>query len=99
MKLQTLSFQEILKLTEDVYEAAMVVSRRSRQIIDRRVIEQAFDEEEFLEEIIGVEENTINEDYEELDKIAPIAMNEFLTGELEWHYAEKTADDETAEDA
>lgn len=82
MSIETLSLREIEKQTKDMYEAAVVIARRARQIIADRVVETDFDE---TAEEIGLMDEP-DEEYVELEKATTQALHEFLNGEIEWGY-------------
>ena len=89
MKVETLSFQEILKHTPDVFEAVVVLSRRSLQINARRAAEQVIMEEDYTEDEYAEEEITENPDYVEEEKSTVMAMEDYLGKRLAWNYPEK----------
>ncbi|MEE9466355.1 MAG: hypothetical protein V3W14_12380 [Candidatus Neomarinimicrobiota bacterium] len=89
MKVETLSFQEILKHTPDIFEAVVVLGERASQINARRMAENTLGEEDYIEEDFLTEEPVENEDYQEEDKSTVLAMGDFLEHRLSWHYAEK----------
>ncbi len=97
MKIETLSFQEVLKRTPDIFEAVVVLSQRAKQINARRVAENTLGEEDFIEEEFPLEGHTVNEDYEEEEKSGVISMADFLGNSLTWYYAEKDTGDEPDE--
>ncbi len=99
MKIETLSFQEVLKQTPDIFEAVVVLSQRARQINARRVAENTLGEEDFVEEEFPLEGHTVNEDYEEEEKSSVISMADFLGNRLTWYFAEKDTGDEPDESA
>ena len=89
MKVETLSFQEILKHTPDVFEAVVVASHRARQIYARRAAEYADFEEEYIEEDYPLV-NTVDEDaYVEEEKATILAMEDFMSDRLNWRYADQ----------
>ncbi len=97
MKLETLSFQEILSRTPDIFEAVTVLGERATQINARRAAEQVVGEEEFLEDEYGIEELPEENDYVEEDKATVLAMQDFMEKRLEWRYTEKDSGDELDE--
>ena len=97
MKLETLSFQEILKRTPDIFEAVTVLGERAIQIIGRRAAEQVVGEEVYPEDEYAIEELPEENDYEEEDKATVVAMEDFLEKRLEWRYTEKETGDELDE--
>ncbi|MFC1484062.1 DNA-directed RNA polymerase subunit omega [Candidatus Neomarinimicrobiota bacterium] len=93
MKLETLSFQEILNYTPDVFESVMVAGQRARQINARRAAERMEFEEEYLEDEYVPMEVIDDEDYVESAKSGVLAMQDFLEGKLIWRYVEPESDD------
>ncbi|MCK4577628.1 MAG: hypothetical protein KAU50_02485 [Candidatus Marinimicrobia bacterium] len=87
MKLETLSFQEILKQSPDIFEAVVVLSERTKQIISRRAAELVMEEDDYTEDEYNTAEPTLNEDYEELDKEIVLAMADYRNKELEWRFS------------
>jgi DNA-directed RNA polymerase subunit K/omega len=74
------------KRTGDQYEAVVVMSKRAKQVLRNRIVEDQIDSME--EEVeMGVYDEIIEknpEDYEELDKVTTVAVNEFISGDLKW---------------
>ena len=78
--IEAIKMNEILSDDNDIYKTIMIVSKRARQIIDQRFIDQVdLDEIEDTEELIKFSK-------EDFDKEKPImkAFNEFINEELEW---------------
>lgn len=95
MKVETLSFQEILKRTPDIFEAVVVLSHRALQINARRAAERQVLEEDYFEEEYPSEEAVEDPDYVEEDKATVLAMEDFFDKRLKWNYPkeEKVDDD------
>tara|TARA_B100001765_G_C19373461_1_gene280197 strand:- start:350 stop:598 length:249 start_codon:yes stop_codon:yes gene_type:complete len=73
------------KRTGDQYEAVVVMSKRAKQVLRNRIVEDQIDSIEEVE--MGVYDEIIEknpEDYEELDKVTTVAVNEFISGDLKW---------------
>tara|TARA_B100002003_G_scaffold118154_1_gene108996 strand:+ start:269 stop:523 length:255 start_codon:yes stop_codon:yes gene_type:complete len=71
--------------TDDIYEAVVVMSQRSKQILRDRLIETMLKEEE--EKDMGVFDEIIDPDsvtFQETEKETTVAIDEFLKGELSW---------------
>ena len=88
-KMETLSFQDLLKRTEDIFEAVSVLGQRGRQVINRRaaermLLEQDEPEDEFEE---STEPLVENEDYVEEEKETVVAMQDYLGKKLTWRYS------------
>ena len=85
MALEPLSIRDMEKRTGDQYEAVVVMSKRAKQVLRNRIVEDQIDSIEEVE--MGVYDEIIEknpEDYEELDKVTPVAVNEFISGDLKW---------------
>ena len=82
--IEAIKMNEILSDDNDIYKTIMIVSKRARQIIDKRFLDQVD-----LEEIEDTEE-LIKFSKEDFDKEKPImkAFNEFTNEELEWKLSE-----------
>lgn len=94
MPAKTLDLSNILNISENLYEAAMIIAKRSRQINeelyqkkrDRQILEEL--EGDFDEDFLPGESEEI-EPQEETEKDEnPVvhAHNEFLTDEIDFHY-------------
>ena len=85
MALEPLSIRDMEKRTGDQYEAVVVMSKRAKQVLRNRIVEDQIDSMEEVE--MGVYDEIIEknqEDYEELDKVTTVAVNEFIRGDLKW---------------
>ena len=85
MALEPLSIRDMEKRTGDQYEAVVVMSKRAKQVLRNRIVEDRIDSIEEVE--MGVYDEIIEknpEDYEELDKVTTVAVNEFISGDLKW---------------
>ncbi len=90
MALEPVSIRKIEEQTPDVYEAVVVMSRRAKQVLNNRIMDDMMITTEDAE--MGVydqidEKNP--EDYEEVDKATTVAVNEFINGELVWKNTEE----------
>jgi|TARA_Y100000758_G_C15874247_1_gene357856 DNA-directed RNA polymerase subunit K/omega len=74
------------ELTDDQYEAVVVMSKRAKQVLNNRIVEEMISES--VDEVeMGVfdevdEKNP--EDYEELEKPTTVAVDEFISGNIKW---------------
>ena len=85
MALEPNSIRRMEDQTQDVYEAVVVMSKRAKQVLGNRIVEEIMDSNEEVE--MGVYDQVIEknpEDYEELDKATTVAVNEFIEGGLKW---------------
>jgi hypothetical protein len=96
MKLETLSFQEILSHTPDVFEAVVVAGQRAGQINARRAAERVDFTEEYPEEDYLPVEPIDEDEYIEEEKSTVMAMEDFLGERLTWRFVE--GDDEEAKE-
>ena len=85
MSLKPVSFSKMDEQTDDIYEAVVVMSQRSKQILRDRIIETMLKEEE--EKEMGVFDEIIDPDsvtFQEIEKETTVAIDEFLKGKLSW---------------
>ena len=85
MALEPLSIRDMEERTGDQYEAVVVMSKRAKQVLRDRIMEELIDSTEEVE--MGVYDQVIEkntEDYVELDKVTTVAVNEFINGDLKW---------------
>ena len=94
MSLKPVSFSKMDEQTDDIYEAVVVMSQRSKQILRDRLIETMLKEEE--EKDMGVFDEIIDPDsvtFQETVKETTVAIDEFLKGELSWRkYREEASE-------
>ena len=91
MNVEAVSFKKFYKNKENIYMNIMLISKRSRQIIDKRFIE--------MESLLNIEDT---EQLDEIDtdiigkpKSIAIAMGELLDNDLEYSsYADDAVEDE-----
>ena len=85
MSLKPVSFSKMDEQTDDIYEAVVVMSQRSKQILRDRLIETMLKEEE--EKEMGVFDEIIDPEsvtFQETEKETTVAIDEFLKGKLSW---------------
>ena len=70
---------------DDIYKIVVILAKRTRQIIDQRVI--PIEETDDVEDSIQFIEPEIV--IEDIDKPMVVALEEYLNGELEWRKPEK----------
>ena len=90
MALEPVSIRKIEEQTPDVYEAVVVMSRRAKQVLNNRIMDDMMITTEDVE--MGVYdqiEEKNPEDYEELEKVTSTAVNEFVDGDIKWSIKEK----------
>ena len=80
MNVEAVSFKKFYKNKENIYKNIMLISKRSRQIIDQRFME--------MEALLNIEDteqlNEIDNDIIGKPKSIAIAMDELLDNELEY---------------
>ena len=85
MSLEPISIRNMEDQSGDIYESVVVMSKRAKQILSDRIVEEIIDSNE--DEEIGVYDELIEanpDDYEELEKPTTVSVNEFLEGEIDW---------------
>jgi len=85
MSLKPISIRDMEDQSGDIYESVVVMSKRAKQVLSDRIVEEIIESNE--EEELGVydELNETNpDDYEELVKPTTVSVNEFLDGEIDW---------------
>ena len=86
MALEPLSIREMEEQTDDQYEAVVVMSKRAKQVLNNRIVEDLMSAS--VEEVeMGVYDEVVEknpDDYEELVKPTTVAVNEFIEGDLKW---------------
>ena len=84
MSLEPLSIREIENQSKDIYESVVVMSKRAKQVLGDRIVEEIIESTD--EDDMGVYDEVIEnnpDDYEELEKPTTVSVNEFLDGTLE----------------
>jgi len=87
MALEPLSIRNMEEKTSDIFEAVVVMSKRAKQILNNRIVEELItsaDEEEVEMGVYDQIEEKNPEDYEELEKVTTTAVNEFVNGDIQW---------------
>ena len=85
MSLEPLSIREIENQSKDIYESVVVMSKRAKQVLGDRIVEEIIESTD--EDEMGVYDEVIEnnpDDYEEHEKPTTVSVNEFLDGTLEW---------------
>ena len=87
MALEPLSIKNMEEKTSDIFEAVIVMSKRAKQILSNRIVEEIIESTEEEELEMGVYdqiEEKNPDDYEELEKVTTEAVNEFFDGDIKW---------------
>ena len=85
MSLEPLSIREIENQSKDIYESVVVMSKRAKQVLGDRIVEEIIESTD--EDEMGVYDEVIEnnpDDYEELEKPTTVSVNEFLDATLDW---------------
>jgi len=91
MALKPISVREMEEKTSDVFEAVVVMTQRSKQIIHQRLVDRALDAEGEIElsALDAIPEEKDPEDYVEQEKPSTVAIEDFMSGKLKWHYMDQ----------
>ena len=87
MGLEPLSIKNMEEKTSDIFEAVIVMSKRAKQILSNRIVEEIIESNEEEELEMGVYdqiEEKNPDDYEEVEKVTTEAVNEFFDGDIKW---------------
>jgi len=98
MAIGPISFEKLLKKTDDIYESVVVSSRRAKQILQERVLKQIIEENTELQEEEGIlSEPVVREeiDFDKEEKVTTIALDEYLEGKVDWKKTEESIDQES----
>ena len=85
MSLEPISIRDMEDQSGDIYESVVIMSKRAKQVLSDRIVEDIIDSNE--DEEMGVYDELIEanpDDYEELVKPTTVSVNEFLEGEIDW---------------
>tara|TARA_B100000929_G_scaffold174636_1_gene138246 strand:- start:1675 stop:1959 length:285 start_codon:yes stop_codon:yes gene_type:complete len=86
MAVKPLALRKLEKQTKNIYEAVVVMSKRARQINQERYEEKIINETDDISEFDVLDElPQVNpEDYEEKEKVTTEALDQFLSGDVQW---------------
>ena len=90
MSLEPISIRDMESQSGDIYESVVVMSKRAKQVLSDRIVEEIIDSNE--EEEMGVYDELIEnnpDDYEELEKPTTISVNQFIDGDIDWKNEEE----------
>ena len=92
MEVKAIKMNELLKKENDIYTNVVITAKRSRQIIDSRVLD--FESIENVEDSIELEEiENKNMQHKDDDKPMVVAMEEFIDGKLVWRHSNEKDED------
>ena len=87
MEVKAIKMNDFSDDQQDIYANVVIAAKRSRQIIDSRVLD--FESIEDVEDSIELEEiENKNMKHKDDDKPMIVAMEEFIDGNLEWRHQE-----------
>ena len=94
MAVEPISFNKLLKKTDDIYEAVVVSSKRAKQILQDRIVKQMIDDNEEMNDEGILTEPVAREyiDFDKEEKVTSIALDEFLDGGVDWDKSEESLD-------
>ena len=83
MEVKAIKMENLFDKEDDIYTNVIITSKRSRQIIDSRVLD--FESIENIEDSLELEEiENKNMEHKDDDKPMVVAMEEFINGDLKW---------------
>ena len=85
MSLEPISIRDMEDQSGDIYESVVVMSKRAKQVLSDRIVEEIIESND--EEEMGIYDELIEtnpDDYEELVKPTTVSVNEFLDGGIDW---------------
>ena len=90
MAVKPLALRKLEKQSKNIYEAVVVMSKRARQINQDRYEEKVTNETDDISELDVLDElpQVDPDEYEEKEKVTTEAMDEFLSGDLQWREQE-----------
>ena len=92
MEVKAIKMNMLLKQENDIYTDVVITAKRSRQIIDSRVLD--FESIENVEDSIELEQiETKNMEHKDDDKPMVVAMEEFIDGKLVWRHSNDQDED------
>ena len=86
MAVKPLALRKLEKQSKNIYEAGGVMSKRARQINQERYEEKVILETDDISDLDVLDElpQIDPDEYEEKEKVTTEAMDQFLSGEIEW---------------
>ena len=93
MEVKALKMNILLEKENDIYANVVITAKRSRQIIDSRVLD--FESIENVEDSLELEQiENKNMEHKDDDKPMIVAMEEFIDGKLVWRHGNSESNDE-----
>ena len=92
MEVKAIKMNELFKKENDIYTNVVITAKRSRQIIDSRVLD--FESIENVEDSLELEQiENKNMQHKDDDKPMIVAMEEFIDGKLVWRHSNEDDED------
>ena len=90
MAVKPIALRKLEKQSKNIYEVVVVMSKRARQINQDRYEEKVINETDDISELDVLDElpQVDPDEYEEKEKVTTEAMDEFLSGDLQWREQE-----------
>ena len=86
MEVKAIKMNKLFDKENDIYTNVVITAKRSRQIIDSRVLD--FESIENVEDSFELEQiESKNMEHKDDDKPMIVAMEEFINGDLEWRHS------------
>ena len=93
MEVKAIKMNLLFEKENDIYTNVVITAKRSRQIIDSRVLD--FESIENVEDSFELEQiESKNMEHKDDDKPMIVAMEEFINGDLEWRHSSLNAKDD-----
>jgi len=93
MEVKAIRMETLFEKENDIYTNVVIVSKRSRQIIDSRVLD--FESIENVEDSFELEQlENKNMEHKDDDKPMIVAMEDFIGGKLEWRHSDLNSTEE-----
>ncbi|NQT24318.1 DNA-directed RNA polymerase subunit omega [candidate division KSB1 bacterium] len=97
------SLDDLMQDKRNIYETVVVMSKRSRQVIDeqKRLIDKDRDNEPQIEtrdteefEDVEIDREALMREYTKYPKPSRVAMNEMVADKIKWEFPEKSESSE-----
>ena len=93
MEVKAIKMEHLFKKENDIYTNVVVIAKRSRQVIDSRVLD--FESIENIEDSLELEQlENKNMEHKDDDKPMIVAMEEFMNGDLDWRHTASESDED-----
>ena len=93
MEVKAIKMETLFEKENDIYTNIVITAKRSRQIIDSRVLD--FESIENIEDSFELEQlENKNMEHKDDDKPMIVAMEEFINGDLQWRHTNSDEDNE-----